>query len=375
MDKLKIIIDSKPGLKLLSKAKLIKKIRDEHDDIPVKVISEYYDNRELSQVFRPSQSKNKDALKITAEPYSFQIDIIKIPRLQKYNNGIEQFLLLIDVTSRKVFAYPLKSGKMEDVLDQYEKFIRDVGGDVNSVSGDDFFNNQAFNVYNDELGITVHSDVAKSDHFTKQGNKLGIIDRSVRTLKGMINKNILENNTKRWIDFLDEIVDMYNDTPNRGIKNSTPNDVYDDEMYAEKLHENQVKENQKTFNKVKLEIGDYVRHMLGKETFQKEKQKFSQEVYVILEQEGYRYRLMDENGDTVDRLYRPNELQKVDIDKVTDRVDTKSLEEAEKRHKNISKIRKENNNRSYQEVDKALDDAPKLREKTTKVLRGGKKYK
>ena len=94
---------------------------------------------------------------------------------------------------------------MEDVLDVYEQFIKDVGEPVKSVAGDDFFNNKVVQTFNDELDIQVVTGVAKDDHLTPQGNKLGIIDRLTRTLKNYINKYMLENGTTKWTKFLPKI--------------------------------------------------------------------------------------------------------------------------------------------------------------------------
>ncbi len=367
MEKLKKIINDKPSLKLLSKAKLIQKIRDEYDNIPVSVIKEYYDSREVNQVFKPPTSKLKNKLVITGPTDSFQIDIIMLPDYKIYNKNIDKVLLIINVISRKIWAYPLNSGKMEDVLEAYEEFIKDVNADVSSVTGDNFFNNESFQVFNDELGISVYTDIAKDDHITNQGNKLGIIDRSVRTLKGLINKYMIENENLKWTEYLDEIVDAYNDSPHRGLKNLTPNEVYDDEMYGEKLHEAQSKYNKNTFDDIRYDIGDKVRYMLGKKTFEKEKQKFSSEICEIVDQEGYRYQLKDEKGKIMERLYRPNELQKVD--NVKERSKGKELvDSAKKRHVKTRAIQKDTG-KTYDEVQ---DDINKVSSAKTKSLYNNK---
>jgi hypothetical protein len=51
--------------------------------------------------------------------------------------------------------------------------------------------------------------------------------------------------------------------------------------------------------------------MVGKGVFEKEKAKFSKEIYKIVEQVGYRYILMNEKGDLVKKKYRASELLKI----------------------------------------------------------------
>lgn len=340
MEELLKVIKDNPSWKVLSKQKLIKKIRDEYD-IPIKIINEYYDNREMTQVFKPPVSKKENQLVITAPPKSFQIDIVIYPGFKRYNNNIDKFLLIIDVISRKMWTYPLKDGTMNEVLDKYEQFIKDVDVNVNSVSGDNFFNNDMFITFNEELGIQVFTDVAKDDHITKQGNKLGIIDRAVRTLKNMLNKYMLEEENLKWTDYLDDVIDTYNNSQHRSLKNDTPNEVYDDDDYSSRIHEAQSKKNKKNFNEYDLQIGDKVRHLLGKNIFEKEKQKYSTEIYEIVSREGYRYKLKGEDGEDLKRLYRPNELQKVNVNSLEKRVNNKDINEAKKLHSNVLKARKE----------------------------------
>jgi len=359
------IVKENPRYRLLSKAKLIKAVRDKYD-VPIKDINAWYDSRELSQVYKPTKSKKDNQLHITAEPFSFQIDIVKLPTYKKYNNGVEQFLLLVDITSRKAFAYPMKSGKMEEVMDKYEQFLKDVGEDVKSVAGDDFFNNDEFLEFNHEMGINVSTDVAQDDHLTAQGNKLGIIDRLVRTLKMNIQKYTLEFNTMKWVKFLDDVIEAYNDASHSSLKTGfTPNEVFDDPDYAEKVHEAIANKNKEAFDEYDFDIGDTVRTQLGKKTFEKEKQKYSTQIYMITAQEGYRYALQDDSGKKVKRRYRPSELLKVQS--VTDRINDEPVKRARDVHKKANKLRnKDELNVPYETAAKMVTQAAHARGRETR---------
>ncbi len=77
---------------------------------------------------------------------------------------------------------------MSDVLNAYEVFVTDVDEQITKVQGDNFFASATFEAFNEELKIRTFTDVAKDDHLTPMGNKLGIVDRFTRTLKGLIKK-------------------------------------------------------------------------------------------------------------------------------------------------------------------------------------------
>ena len=136
MERIREIIKENPSFKLLSKARLYKVLKPIDKSITMKQVAEYLEDKPLQQVFH--KPVKPIPLKITAKPRSFQIDIIEMTKYKKQNNGISKFLLIVDVMSRKAFAYPLKSGKMDEVLEKYKQFCADVGS-INSITGDDFF--------------------------------------------------------------------------------------------------------------------------------------------------------------------------------------------------------------------------------------------
>ena len=201
------ILKQNPSLKLLGKTKLKQKL--EGLGITNKEIDEYFNPKELNQIY--ALPKKYKPLKITAPPFSFQMDVALLPAYKNQNKGKDQFLILVDILSRKAFAYVLKSGKMKHVIAAYEDFIKERGCEVNSVAGDNFFNNAEFLNLNKELYIEVYTDVAKEDHIVKgRGDELGIVDRCIRTIKKYIQKYMHIHHDFRWTKYLDEIIDLYN---------------------------------------------------------------------------------------------------------------------------------------------------------------------
>ena len=135
------ILDENPSYQLLGKDKLKKKLAN--SGISKAEIDQWYSSREINQIYaKPEKIKS---YKINGPPNSFQLDLVLLPTYQKSNKGIREFLMLIDILSRKIWAYPLKNGKMETVMQEYKNFVSSVGKDkLMSVEGDDFFSSSSF---------------------------------------------------------------------------------------------------------------------------------------------------------------------------------------------------------------------------------------
>jgi hypothetical protein len=322
------IIKENKNWGLLSKSKLYLRVKDL--GISKQEVSDYLENKEIYQIYKKQPKKTK--LKITAPPYSFQIDVVFIKEFKKQNKT-DKFLLMVDILSRKAYALPLKNGKMSDVLKKYEDLIIQIDEPINSVSGDNFFENEVFKTFNEVLQINVFTDIAKSDHITRSSNKLGILDRSVRTIKNLIQKKMIATDNTKWVSYLQDILDLYNSNNHSGIKDMTPNEVFDDPDYCLALYKNQKSENKKEFKKVSIDIGDTVRIMEGKAKFSKEKQRFSSELYIVNNIEGYKYVVEDLDRNELKRRYKPNELYKVKD--LVDRVNkSKNKKKEEKEYRN-----------------------------------------
>jgi hypothetical protein len=78
----------------------------------------------VQQAFK--KINKQDVLTITAEPRSFQIDIMEMGKYARYNAGGKNLLLIVDVMSRKAFGYCSKSCTNKDVQEAYNKFVEDV---------------------------------------------------------------------------------------------------------------------------------------------------------------------------------------------------------------------------------------------------------
>ena len=287
-----------------TKAYFISKVQQKYPNLNKKGIENFLNSQEVVQVNTKLKGIN---LKITAKPRTFQIDIM----YYKIGQTLKPFLLLIDIMSRKAFCYPISGYKnMTMIITAYKKFLSQVDR-VEAIEGDSEFASKEFITLNKEKGIRVDTSVAADNHFTT-GNKLGIIDRFTRTLKENI-KKYRESIGKigNLPNIIQSIINMYNDSPHRGIKGKTPNQVWNDTNEQNIQNMKDTISNDKLFNKLTLGIGDTVRVLENKNKFDKGSAQFSKELYEVHDRIGYSFKVKDSDGNVKRRRYKPHELLQV----------------------------------------------------------------
>ncbi len=166
--------------------------------------------------------------KITAPQRTVQIDIFWWRR----GDTLIPILLLVDILSRKAWAYVLTKSKQEKRADVSVKTIqefKDEVGLIRGLEGDNEFSSAAIRKFCEDNDIRLDTSVAKEERISN-GNKLGIIDRLIRTLRELIEKyyDITGNRTDNIKDVMKSIIDTYNNNSHRTLNNKTPNQVFKD---------------------------------------------------------------------------------------------------------------------------------------------------
>ena len=182
-------------------------------------------------------------------------------------------LNIIDILSRKLWAFPLKNNTMPTVLSTYKKFLKSIGLTakpkhtgwgtspgpkgtlpaqvsvrLSMVEGDMHFAAQEFTSYNDSKQIATYVDAAKYDHITPGGDRLGIVDRVTGTIRrklelqyarkaaGTSRKPPLARGTagsETWQELVGKVVKAYNDELHGTlarvyqVKRMTPNQAWE----------------------------------------------------------------------------------------------------------------------------------------------------
>lgn len=196
---------------LFSKAKKI------HPSITRNIVAEWLGDQQAYQQTKVKVGK-KVYLPIYSEsPYSFQIDLTFFPRYSNNNSGNDVLFTAININTRYVYAYYGKDKSMLTILGFIKKMEKKTV--IHTITTDEGteFKNSEFIKFCQDNDITLY--FVKGD-----SHKLGIINRFHRTLKDKLSKFFVVDKNKRWIDVIDDVINNYNTTVNRGI-GVAPKDV------------------------------------------------------------------------------------------------------------------------------------------------------
>ena len=294
----------KEKLGIGNKNTFVKNVRDKHPELKLKDIQEYIKSQEVTQM---NTTVNKTyEYKITAPPRTFQIDIF----WWKKSDTLIPILLLVDILSRKAFAYVLPKSIKEKRGDTTVKTLQEfkqLVGYIHGLEGDNEFGSAAVKAFCETHNIRLDSSVSKLEHISG-GNKLGIIDRLVRTLRELIERyyDILGHKMDSLKDVVATIIGTYNNDNHRTLNNKTPNQVFKDNDNQIARYLNDSVHNQDIYKTVPFKPSDKVRILEDKGEFAKGKNKFSKEVHSVEGKEGYKIKLSDTT-----RKFKPSELLKI----------------------------------------------------------------
>jgi transposase InsO family protein len=145
---------------------------------------------------------------ITASEYGekFQADLVDMTKYAWHNQGYGWILTVIDIYSRKAWAFKLKNKSTQEVLQTIRPLlISEKVKILHTDNGAEFTSNE-FRAMCNQLSVKQIFGPPYSPH--SQGH----IERFNRTLKSMLFKYFTWNQTKIWIDILEKFIHQYNQT-------------------------------------------------------------------------------------------------------------------------------------------------------------------
>ena len=255
---------------LMGARKLYEKLKTQ--GVTYKEIKDFLDKQEVAQRHKPIQ-KPKAYFPIIAkyENEIMQLDLVDMSNISSTNEGYKWLLCGIDVFTRKAYCEPMKNKTIPSVISAFQIILEKAKPEIiNCDKGSEFISHQFKKLANDNHIIVKY--VQSEEH-----NKLGIIDRFVRTLRGLINRYSTMYNKTKYINVLPKLINNYNSSYHSGIK-GIPNKVDCKRL----TNQNQEKYNNARKEEVIFKIGDQVRHVLNRKLFEKgSNPTFSKTIYTI----------------------------------------------------------------------------------------------
>jgi len=236
-------------------------------------------------------------------------DLVEMQSLARFNNGNKYILMVIDVFSKYGWAVALKSKTGIAVADALRSIIKKEKKPPAMLwtdKGKEFYNKHVAEVLRKYNNIHLYS--------TENEEKASVVERWNRTIKTKMWKYFSANNTKRYIDILDQLIHRYNNTKHRAI-GCTPTVARQPASYQhvfKTLYAKKVEDRRPVVPK--FHIGDKVRIVKKKKTFEKGYfPNWTEEIFIISSVKDTKpptYTIHDLQGESIKGSFYEAELQK-----------------------------------------------------------------
>ena len=244
---------------------------------------------------------------VTSKDQQWDADLADMQALSKSNKGVRYILVMIDILSRFVWTYPLKSKTGGEVVKAMQAIFAQ-GRKPKSIRTDKGteFTNAAVQKYLKGLGV---------NHFVTQNEKKSnFSERMIRTLKGKLYRYMTQNQTHKYIDVLQDMTNSYNHTTHRSLKRSPAQASKEKDIILWSQQYTVGKRKKK--RKFQHNTGDWVRLSHLRQPFDRDfHQKWTNELFKIttrkMRQGQPIYTVTDYAGDDVTGTFYEPEVQSV----------------------------------------------------------------
>ena len=142
-----------------------------------------------------------------------------VQKWKGYNDGVQYILTVLESFSRKLFLVPMSNKTTKTAVSSFNSVYKHIGEKPHMVYADKGgeFQSADFIRFCDLLQINLV--------FSESPYKSSMVERAQRTLQNIMYRHMHYNNTKRYLDSLEDIVHTYNSRVHRVIGIS-PNNAY-----------------------------------------------------------------------------------------------------------------------------------------------------
>lgn len=193
--------------------KFYEKIQDKYQNISKREVGAFVNSQETNQLHKPESAPEVVKPIIVKTPrIHYQIDLFEMKN--KGANDQKPYVFnMIDIFSKYMFLKPIPNKEAETVQEAIKEGFETMGKPrrLQSDNGAEF-KNETVDDYLKSVGV---KQVFSSPY---SPTTQGAVERSNRTIKTWLYKKMTEQNTKRWIDFLDDAVELYNNSTHSSTK-------------------------------------------------------------------------------------------------------------------------------------------------------------
>lgn len=239
-----------------------------------------------------------------------QADLLDMSKHAKFNSNYNYILVAINCFTKFAYGEPLKTKTAKEVTAAMQKILDRVYPMVKNLQvdrGTEFYNHQ-FKALMSKYKINLYSVYTEI--------KASMIERWNRTIRKLLIKETYKRNSPRWVDFLQDVITIYNNTIH-SVTKMKPSEVT---FLNEKAVFNRlmpIQNIRKNKNKrAKFKVGDLVHISKQKTLFEKGNFNYTPLVFeirkVVFDDTPITYRLKDTEGakEDIQGTFYAEELKK-----------------------------------------------------------------
>ena len=298
-----------PEFGFISAPRLYKKLRKERPSLTLKLVREVVSKQQVAQEYASKRPRGVATFPIYHEENGAWQTDLSFMKDAKVNNGYKVLFTLQNLTSRFLVVEPMRNKETEEILRAakvaFDK-ARASGHAVTHLESDlgSEYVSKAFEAFLAKQRPPVkHRLFQEGDH-----NALGVLNSAHKQMKRLTGMYCKAYNTKKWVDALPSLTRSYNRASNRMIRGFSPEEVHGSAKLMELVRADRREKTRALITASKLMVGDKVRYLLRKRTFQnREVARWSTQVHTIISHNFRTFRLDDDS----ERYFKSHELKKV----------------------------------------------------------------
>ena len=261
-----------------SAERLYQKAKEEGLKVSRKKVGEWLKTQDTFTMFKPIVRKHKFRKTFVRDlGDQLQMDLVDMKKYKNKNKGYYWILTAVEILSRFAFAIPVyrKDTKnmtkaVEELMEKFKERLKKLPKFTQFDDGKEFHS----------VGVKTILKNHDVEYFsTYSERKAAIVERFNKTLKTSMWKYFNANDTNKWIDVLDDLVNNYNSTKHSviGMKPADINETNKNQVWV-RLFGQPVGE----IPSPKFKIGDHVRISKYKNVFAKGYEaNFTEEIFQV----------------------------------------------------------------------------------------------